>query len=324
MKQSDDSYLSNLAKKVFDIEIDALKKVKKNLDNNFIEAINLIMSTTGKVVVTGMGKSGLIARKIAATLSSTGTLAIYMHPAEGIHGDLGVVEKKDVMIILGKSGEVNEILSLLPALRNIGCKVISITGNTKSTLAKNSDIVLNTEVDREACSLNLAPTSSTTAALVMGDALSTVLSDIKEFKEENFALFHPGGALGKRLLLKVDDFIHPLEEVAICSEKDDFREVIIRMNDKNLGACLIIENEKLNGIVTNGDIKRILLKHTSIENLTAGNIMTSDPKSIDSDMLAYDAIRIIEKSGSFTVMPVIKDGKPIGLIKLHDILNAGL
>ena len=324
MRQPNDSYLSNLAKKVFDTEIDALKKVKKNLDSNFIEAINLIMSTSGKVIVTGMGKSGIIAKKIAATLSSTGTLAIHMHPAEGLHGDLGMVQSVDTMIMLGKSGESDELIAMLPVLKKIGCKIIAITGNVSSTLAKNSHVVLNTEVDKEACSLNLAPTSSTTAALVMGDALSTVLSDVKELKEENYALFHPGGTLGKRLILKVDDFIHPLEEVAICSVKDDFREVIIRMNEKNLGACLKIEKEKLKGIVTNGDIKRILLKHNSIENLTAGKIMTSDPKSIDSDMLAYDAVRIIEKSGSFTVMPVLKDGKPVGLIKLHDILNAGL
>ncbi|MBU4485287.1 MAG: KpsF/GutQ family sugar-phosphate isomerase [Candidatus Delongbacteria bacterium] len=324
MKPLSNKKIIQLAKNIFEIEIEALKKVSSNLDDNFFHAIKSILECKGKVIVTGMGKSGLIGRKIAATLCSTGTLAIYMHPAEGLHGDIGVVEEKDVMIMIGKSGESDEILSMLPVLKKIGCKIIAITGNISSTLAKNSHIVLNSHVDKEACSLNLAPTSSTTAALVIGDAISTVLSQLKNFKEEDFALYHPGGTLGKRLLLKVSDFIHPLSEIAICGEETKFRDILIRMSEKNLGAAMIVDDEKLKGIISDGDIKRILTKYKNVEGLIAKELMTPNPKIIEYDTLAYDALKVMKTSGSFSVMPVLNGNKLAGLIKLHDLLKSGL
>jgi arabinose-5-phosphate isomerase len=324
MKSQSDKKIIQFAEDVFDIEIEALKKVKANLNTQFPEAIRMIQNCKGKVIVSGMGKSGLIGRKIAATLCSTGTLAIYMHPAEALHGDLGVVEKKDAAILIGKSGESDEMLSMLPVLKKIGCGIIAITGNVSSTLARNSDVVLNSFVEKEACSLNLAPTSSTTAALVIGDALSAVLSKLKNFKEEDFALYHPGGTLGKRLLLMVSDFVHPVSEIAICQEDAKFREVLISMSEKNLGAAMIVIGDELKGIISDGDIKRILTKHKNVEALTAKEIMTANPKSIDYDTLAYDALKIMRSSGSFSVMPVLKNGKLKGLIKLHDLLKSGL
>jgi arabinose-5-phosphate isomerase len=324
MRSQSEKKIIQLAKDVFDIEISALERVRNNLDHQFAEAIKAILCCKGKVIVSGMGKSGLVGRKIAATLCSTGTLAIYMHPAEALHGDLGVVEEKDIIIILGKSGESDEIISMLPVLKKIGCRIIAITGNVDSTLAKYSHIVLNSYVEKEACSLNLAPTSSTTAALVIGDALSTVLSQLKNFKEEDFALYHPGGTLGKRLLLKISDFIHPVEEIAICGEDTRFREVLISMSDKNLGAAMIVKGDELKGIISDGDVKRILTRHKNVDDLTAKQIMTADPRSIEYDTLAYDALKIMRTSGSFSVMPVLKDGKLKGLIKLHDLLKSGL
>ncbi|HQO09043.1 MAG TPA: KpsF/GutQ family sugar-phosphate isomerase [Clostridiales bacterium] len=324
MKKMSEKKIIQLAKNVFETEIKELVRVSEKIDGSFYKAVKLILECKGKLIVSGMGKSGLIGRKIAATLCSTGTLAIYMHPAEGLHGDLGVAEDNDVVIMIGKSGESDEIVSMLPVLKKIGCKIIAITGNINSTLAKNSDVILNSYVEKEACSLNLAPTSSTTAALVIGDAIAAVLSQLKNFKEEDFALFHPGGTLGKRLLLKVSDFVHPLSETAVCTEDTKFRDVLIRMSERNLGAALIIEDGKLKGIISDGDIKRILTKFTNADNLTAKEMMTPNPKTIEYDMMAYDALKIMRSSGSFSVMPVLQNDGPAGLIKLHDLLKSGL
>lgn len=324
MKMPPEKEIVRLVKNVFEIEIKELKNVFLNVNAEYYKAIKLILECDGKVIVSGMGKSGLIGRKIAATLCSTGTLAIYMHPAEALHGDLGMVEERDIIIILGKSGESDEIVAMLPVIKKKGCRIIAITGNVNSTLAKNSHAVLNSYVEKEACSLNLAPTSSSTAALVIGDAISTVLSKIKEFKEEDFALSHPGGTLGKRLLLKVSDFVHPVKDIAVCDEDTVFREILIRMSDRNLGAAMIVHKGKLKGIISDGDIKRILTKYTNVEKLTAKEIMTPDPKTIEYETLAYDALKIMRSSGSFSVMPVLKGAKLAGLIKLHDLLKSGL
>jgi arabinose-5-phosphate isomerase len=324
MKMPQTKEIIRLVKNVFDIEIEALKKVSSNIDENFYFAVKAIKDCKGKVIVSGMGKSGIIGRKIAATLCSTGTMAIYMHPAEGLHGDLGVVKEEDIMIMIGKSGESDEILSMLPVLKRIGCKIISITGNTGSTLAKNSHVVLNAYIEKEACSLNLAPTSSSTAALVIGDALATVLSQIKNFKEEDYALSHPGGTLGKRLLLKVSDFLHEKSEIAICREDTKFRDILISMSEKNLGAAMIVKDGLLKGIISDGDIKRILTRYKNIDNLTAKDIMTPEPKTIDYGTLAFEALKIMKSSGSFSVMPVLRNNKLAGLIKLHDLLKSGL
>lgn len=322
-KLSSDEILK-IANDVFEIEIDGLKKVKSNLSENFVEAINLILESKGKVVLTGMGKSGIIANKIAATLSSTGTLAVFLHPAEGLHGDLGMVAHGDVIIILGKSGESDEVTGMLPSLRRIGCKIIGITANLESTLAKNSDVVLDARIDKEACALNLAPTTSTTAALVMGDALATALTIIRDFKEDNYALYHPGGRLGKRLVYKVSDFMYSIEDTATCSESDGFREVLIKMSEKNLGACIVVSDDgNLKGIVADGDIKRILTKYDKVSDLVAKDIMTPTPKHVDEDIMAYDAL-VKMQDNSITVLPVVRDNKAVGLLRMHDLLNAGL
>ena len=322
----DKNYILDLANEVFQIEIDSISKVKKNLDKNFYEAIKLIIACSGKLVITGMGKSGIIANKIAATLSSTGTLSVFLHPAEGLHGDLGIVAKEDIIIILGKSGESEEVLRMLPVLKQIGCKIISITGNMDSTLAKNSNVVLDSTVDKEACNLNLAPTSSTTVALVMGDAISTVLSTAKKFKEDNFALYHPGGRLGKRLLLKVKDFMYPLDDIAICKNDDSVKNVLIKMSEINRGACLILnkENNHLQGIISDGDMKRIFIENDNISSVLAKDVMTKNPKVVDPEFNAYDALLIMQKSDSFSVLPVIKENKAVGLLRMHDLLKAGL
>jgi len=315
-----------LADNVFDIEIKALEKVKKCIDENFVAAVRLILDCKGKIVVTGMGKSGLIASKIASTMTSTGTLAVFLHPAEALHGDVGIVESKDVVIILGKSGESEEVNSLLPVIKRIGSKIIAITGNVKSTLARYSDIILDASVDQEACGMNLAPTASTTTSLVMGDALATVVSTLKNFNEENYALFHPGGRLGKRLSYRVTDFMYSIDEIAVAKPDDNLTKVFIKMSEKNHGAILIIdENGILSGIICDGDIKRILTKFRQVENLTAADVMTKSPKTISEDTLAYDALLTMEKSNSFFVMPVINQkNQPVGLLRMHDLLKAGL
>ena len=323
----DENEIFKLAQSVFQIEIDSLIKVKENLNKNFFEAIKLITNCSGKLVITGMGKSGIIANKIAATLSSTGTLSVFLHPAEGLHGDLGIVAKDDIIIILGKSGESEEVLRMLPVLKEIGCKIISITGNIHSALAKNSDIILDSTVDKEACNLNLAPTSSTTTALVMGDAISTVLSTVKKFNERNYALYHPGGRLGKRLHLKVKDFMYPLNDIAVCKKDDTIKNVLIKMSEINRGACLILNcniNNNLLGIISDGDMKRIFIENDNISSVTASSVMTKDPKVVDPNLNAYDALIIMQKSDSFSVLPVVKDNRTIGLLRMHDLLKAGL
>lgn len=312
---------------VFDIEIAELVSIRERLKESaeFPKAIEMILNCCGKIVVSGMGKSGIIAHKIAATMSSTGTLAVFLHPAEALHGDLGMVASEDVMLIIAKSGESEEITGMLPAIHKIGAKIISITHNLTSTLAKHSDVVLDAGVAKEACNMNLAPTASTTAALVMGDALATVLSSLKNFKEKDYALFHPGGRLGKRLILQVSDFMYKLEDVATANVKAKFRDVVLAMSDKNHGACLILNDEQeLKGLICDGDIKRIIKGNENLADLTAEEAMTRSSKTLDVDKSAYDALVLMQKEYDITVIPVMKENKPIGLLRLHDLLQAGL
>ncbi|PID31062.1 MAG: D-arabinose 5-phosphate isomerase [Candidatus Cloacimonadota bacterium] len=314
----------NMGREVLKIEADALNRTKDLLDKNFSKAIDIISSRTGKVVVSGMGKSGLIGSKIAATMSSTGTLAVFLHPAEGLHGDLGIVEKGDVVILIGKSGESDELTGMLPVLKTIGCKIVAITGNLESTLARNSDVILNGSVIKEACGMNLAPTASTTVALAIGDALSTVLSEVRNFKEENYALFHPAGTLGKRLHYKVRDFVHPLSEVATVDDNSTFKDVLVAMSQNNLGACLSVKGNQLSGIITDGDIKRIIAMNKDFEDIKVYEVMTKTPKIVSSTTTAYEALQIMKKSDSFSVLPVVENGNILGLIRLHDLLKSGL
>lgn len=313
------------AREVFQIEIEGLQKVKTNLDESFISAVEMILACQGKVVVSGMGKSGIIAHKIAATMSSIGTLAVFLHPAEALHGDLGIVASDDVMLIIAKSGESDEITGMLPALSKIGAKIIAITHNLNSTLARHAHVVLDAGIEKEACKMNLAPTTSTTAALVMGDALATVLSIIKDFQEKDYALFHPGGRLGKRLILQVSDFMYKLDDIAVVEPEVLFKEVVFAMSEKNHGACLILDgNGGLAGLIADGDIKRIIKGYDDLSEVTAGMVMTVNPKVLDLDKSAYDALLLMQKTYDITVIPVMKEDKPVGLLRLHDLLTAGL
>jgi arabinose-5-phosphate isomerase len=279
--------------------------------------------------VTGMGKSGLIGKKIAATLASTGTPALFLHPAEGIHGDLGMVTRGDAVIALSNSGETEEIARMLPSLKRLGIKIIGLTGNADSTLAKNSDVVINVGVKEEACPLGLAPTASTTATLAMGDALAVVLLDQRGFKEEDFASFHPGGALGKRLLLRVRDLMHIGDAVPVVSEDTLIKDAIYEISSKKMGVTAVVDtNEKLVGVISDGDLRRWMEKTEKAgENLLtkqAHEIMTRKPKTAKKDSLAAEAVSIMEKNSITCLIVATVDAKPEGVIHLHDLLKAGV
>jgi arabinose-5-phosphate isomerase len=317
------------AKKVLRIEADAIASLIDRLDENFIRAVDLIMNCKGRVVVTGMGKSGHIANKIAATLASTGTPALFLHPAEGIHGDLGMVTKGDLVIALSNSGETEELSRMLPSLKRIGIKIIALTGNLDSTLARNSDVVIYVGVKEEACPLGLAPTASTTATLAMGDALAVVLLNRKGFREEDFACFHPGGSLGKRLLLRVRDIMHTGDAVPKVSVDTLIKDAIYEISSKKMGVTAVLDPAgKLLGVISDGDLRRWMERTEKTgENLLAkkaGDIMTHDPKVIAKDALAAEAMAIMENSSITCLMIVDADRRPEGVIHLHDLLKAGV
>ncbi|CUS98868.1 arabinose-5-phosphate isomerase [Candidatus Kryptobacter tengchongensis] len=314
-----------IGKRVIRIEASAVAELEKRIDENFSKIVELILNSKGRVIVTGIGKSGIIARKIVATMNSTGTPALYLHPVDAIHGDLGVVRKEDVVICISKSGDTVEVLRLIPILKRIGVPIISMVGNLNSQLARLSDYVLNVAVKEEACPYNLAPTSSTTATLAMGDALAIALLEKRNFTKENFALFHPGGNLGKRLLLKVEELMVSGNEVPKVHTSTPMKETIIEMTSKRLGAtCVIDDNGKLVGIITDGDLRRLLHRTENVFSLTAGEVMTKNPKTIKKDALAVTALQQME-TYNITQLVVIDDEKiPIGMIHIHDLVKAGL
>jgi arabinose-5-phosphate isomerase len=317
------------AKKVLRIEADAIARLIDRLDENFDRAVDLIMNCKGRVVVTGMGKSGHIANKIAATLASTGTPALFLHPAEGIHGDLGMVTKGDLVIALSNSGETEELSRMLPSLKRIGIRIIALTGNVDSTLARNSDVVIYVGVKEEACPLGLAPTASTTATLAMGDALAVVLLNRKGFREEDFACFHPGGSLGKRLLLRVRDIMHTGDAVPKVSVDTLIKDAIYEISSKKMGVTAVLDPAgKLLGVISDGDLRRWMERTEKTgENLLskkAREIMTKDPKVIAKDALAAEAMAIMENSSITCLMIVDADRRPEGVIHLHDLLKAGV
>lgn len=315
------------AKNVLDIEIDSLTRTKELLDEGFVQAVELIYRCKGKVIITGMGKSGLIGRKIAATLSSTGTLSVFLHPAEGMHGDLGIVSPSDVIIAISKGGESEEILGIMPSVRKIGAKIISLVGDKDSALAKASDIVIDASVEKEACPINLAPTASTTVVLVLGDALAAVLLKLRGFKADDFALYHPGGKLGKQLLLKVKDLMHKGEENAVAHEDTSIKDVLIEMTSKAMGGVNIIDRErKLVGIITDGDLRRALQSHDNILELRAEDIMTKNPTRVTSEDMAICALELMENRPSqIMVLPVVdEDNCVVGILRLHDLVRTGL
>jgi arabinose-5-phosphate isomerase len=310
------------AKKAILSESDSIKKLVAYLDQQFVEAVQAIFQSKGRLVVTGIGKSAIIAQKIVATMNSTGTPSLFLHASEAIHGDLGMVQKDDVVICISKSGNSPEIKVLVPFLKRYGNTLIAITGNITSSLAKGSDLVLNTTIDEEACPNNLAPTNSTTAQLVMGDALAVCLMELRDFKAEDFAKFHPGGALGKRLLLRVKDMLDNALKPMVAPDTS-IKKVIFEISEKRLGVTAVIENNKVIGIITDGDIRRMLSDRDSIAGLTAKDIMTKNPKMIASNAMVVDALNILEDF-SITQLVVVDDGEFKGILHLHDILKEGI
>jgi len=315
---------------VLRIEADGITSIVGRLDENFVRAVEVLAHCSGKVVVTGMGKSGLICRKISATLASTGTPSFFLHSADALHGDVGMIMKDDVILAVSNSGETDEILKILPHFKFLELKLVVMTGNTDSTLAKAADVVLDVGVKEEACPLGLAPTASTTAALATGDALAIVLLEHKGFKEEDFALRHPGGILGRRLLLRVEDLMHRDRELPIIRSDTAIKEALFEITDKRLGVTGVIDQqEKLVGIITDGDVRRGLQTHgTEIFSKTAQQVMTAAPRTISKDALASEALARMEQNRprpitSLFVLDVASE-KPIGIIHLHDIFKAGL
>ncbi len=310
------------ARSIFDAEIEELERVKKLLDGEFIKVVELILNSKGKVVVTGIGKSGLIGKKIAATLASTGTSAIFMNSAEGLHGDLGMISSNDVVLAISNSGNSDEIVSLLPSIEKIGAKVVAMTGNRNSRLGRAADYVLNIGVTREACPLNLAPMSSTTSTLVMGDALAATLIKRRDFRPENFAVYHPGGSLGKRLLMRVGDIMKKGEEIPLCDKESPIKNVILTMTEKSLGAVCVMNGDLMVGIITEGDIRRALAKELEFFTYKAKDIMTRNFTKTDSKSMAIDALELMENRPSqITVLPVVDANKLVGLVRTHDLLN---
>ena len=313
------------AKEVLDIEAKAIKLLKSRLGRDFIKAIELILKCKGRVIVSGMGKTGIIAQKFSATLASTGTPSLFLHTAEAIHGDLGKVTGDDVVIILSNSGSTEEMKQLLPILKKIGSLIISLTGNPKSILAKYSDVVLDVSVKKEACPLGLAPTASTTASLAMADALAVCLLERKGFKEKDFAFFHPGGALGRRLLLNVQDIMRSGQAYAIVDENKKVSQVLSAITAARGGAAIIVDKGgKLKGIFTDGDLRRSLARDKNLMDRLIKEVMTKNPTVVKKDMLAAQAMRILQAKKIDEVPVVDKNMRPLGLLDVQDLLKAGL
>ena len=316
-----------VAKRVLKIEAESIVNLIDKINENFVRAVDLIATCKGKVVLTGIGKSGFISKKIASTLASTGTPAFFLHPAEGVHGDLGMLSPKDVVVIISNSGETDEVLQLIPLLKRMNLKIIVFTGNANSTLASRGDIIINTSVKEEACPWGFVPTSSTTAALAMGDALAIAVLKKKGVQQEDFAVLHPGGTLGKRLLLKVTDLMHRGNAVPLVKENTIMKDALLEMTSKRLGVTGVVNKNKiLVGVITDGDLRRALEKHSDLLNKKAFEIMTTNPKWISEDALAVIALEMMEEY-AITALFVYKRKKPnqvVGVIHLHDLLKAGI
>jgi len=313
-------------RRVLDIEARAIAALVSRLDQRFVDAVELLYRCGGKVIVSGMGKSGLIGQKIAATLASTGTPAFFVHPAEGIHGDLGMLARKDAVIAISNSGETEELIKLLPYVKRLDIPVIALTGRAQSTLAKNSEVVLDVSVAEEACPLGLAPTASTTATLAMGDAIAIALLERRGFKEEDFAQFHPGGSLGRRLLTKVRDLMHHGVALPKVSADASARDAILEMTSKKLGMTTVVDAQgRLAGVVTDGDLRRFLERGGDVGKSRARDLVTAtNPKSIGPDDLAARAVQIMERYAITSLVVLDQAGAIQGVIHLHDLLRAGV
>jgi len=311
------------AKKVLINEAQAINKVSGYIDQGFVSSVEAILHCKGRVVVSGIGKSAIIASKITATLNSTGTPAIFMHAADAIHGDLGMIRKEDILMVLSKSGNTPEIKVLIPLVKRAGCQLIAMVSNMNSELAQQADSVINATIDEEACPHNLAPTTSTTVHLALGDAVAVCLLEARGFSSSDFAKFHPGGSLGKQLYLKVSD-IYPNNECPVVLIDASIEEIILEMTTKRLGATAVVdESQKLKGIITDGDLRRMLKSDYTPGEVTAASIMSSNPQNVDKECFAAQALAILQKN-NITQLIVTEDGRVLGFIHLHDLLKEGI
>lgn len=316
----------DIAKRVLRIEADAILALTDKLNSNFEESVNTIFKSKGRVVVTGMGKSGLVGKKIAATLASTGTPAFFLHPAEAIHGDIGMVTADDVIIAISNSGETEELIGLIPFLKRFNVSLISMTGNPNSTLSKAADITLDVSVKEEACPLGIVPTASTTATLAMGDAIAVALLMKRGYKEEDFAFFHPGGSLGKKLFIKVKDLMHTGDALPVVAPDISMTKAVMEISSKRLGVAIVVDSDKkILGVITDGDLRRGIEKWgKAVFDMKAGEVMTKNPKTISEDELAAKALAIMESKSITSLAVPDSDGKAKGIIHLHDILRKGI
>ncbi len=312
-------------RRVLEIEARAVQVLIDRLDEKFIKAVDLLVQCKGKVVVSGMGKSGHVGQKIAATFASTGTSSFFLHPAEGVHGDLGMLGRRDALVAISNSGETQELLQLLPYVKRSGIPIIGLTGRMNSTLAKNADVALDVSVEEEACPMGLAPTASTTATLALGDALAVALLQKREFKEEDFARFHPGGTLGRRLLVKVKDLMHADSEVPMVQASVGGMAAMLEMTGKKLGMTTVVDQEgALVGVITDGDLRRFVQRGNDLVTMTARELASQNPKTIGPDELAAKAVELMERF-SITTLVVTEDGRTVrGVIHLHDLLKKGI
>jgi len=318
--------LREIARRVLEVEAEGILGLRHKLDSSFERAVELLAGCEGKVVVSGMGKSGIVARKLASTLTSTGTPAVFLHPAEGAHGDLGVISRRDVALLLSNSGETEEVLLLLPPIKRMGVKLVVMTGNPNSTLARSGDVVLDVGVPREACSWGIVPTASVAAAMAMGDALAIALLERKGVRPEDFALVHPGGALGRRLLLRVADLMHTGDRIPLVGLDTPMREALVEMTTKRLGITGVCDAEgNLRGVITDGDLRRALERDPELLSRRAEEIMTTDPRTIGPDALAAEALRYMERY-AITCLFVVPPGqrRAVGVVHMHDLLRAGI
>ncbi|MCK5078773.1 MAG: KpsF/GutQ family sugar-phosphate isomerase [Bacteroidales bacterium] len=314
--------MQSIAISTIDNELSAVSGLKTSINIDFVHCVERIIQSDGRVILTGIGKSANIARKIVSTLNSTGTPAIFMHAADAVHGDLGIIREDDIIVCMSKSGETPEIKVLVPLLKSRKNFLIAMVGNSSSYLAKHADLVLDTTVEKEACPNNLVPTASTTAQLVMGDALAMALLSCRGFTPEDFARFHPGGSLGKRMYLKVSD-LYKNNEKPMVGPAADVKEVIMEISSKRLGAAAVVEENKLLGIITDGDLRRMLEQKVDIDKLTALDIMTANPSAIEEDELVVNALEMMREN-KITQLPVLKNGDYVGVVHMHDIVKEGI
>ena len=322
---SDRSAVIAKGKKVVRIEAGAVATLGERIGESFADAVELLLKCSGRVIITGVGKSGIIARKIVATMNSTGTPAFFLHPSDAVHGDLGMVRRDDVVMCISKSGDTSELQDLVPMFKRLGVPIISLVGRMQSKLAQDSDLALDASVEEEACPHDLAPTSSTTAALVLGDALSIALLEQREFSREDFALYHPGGTLGKRLLLRVDELMVTGDAIPRVAGSLPLRDAIVEMTSKRLGCtCVVREDGTLEGILTDGDLRRLLQRENDIARISAAQAMTPRPKTIQQGSLAVVALQEMESYNITQLVVVDPSHRPVGVVHLHDLVKAGL